>query len=195
MKLIDIYSKYSTDKGTEHNYIPSYDNLFSRFRLKNNKILEIGILHGESVKMWNEFFENSLIYGVDNFSHIAGYTPSGPQKVDWQSVVNSFNDYDRVNIVKCDSTNDKDVKENLKDLVFDIIIDDGSHVPTNQVKTIELFYPLLSQGGLYIVEDVISRNAANLCIECLNRLSGKNAYMVELDVHRRHDDRLVVLEN
>ena len=28
-------------------------------------VLEIGIAHGESVKMWQNFFPNSEIYGVD----------------------------------------------------------------------------------------------------------------------------------
>ena len=47
----------------------------------------------------------------------------------------------------------------LKDVVremggVDIVLDDGSHVASHQRASFETLFPLLSEGGLYIIEDV-----------------------------------------
>jgi hypothetical protein len=36
----------------------------------------------------------------------------------------------------------------------DVVIDDGSHVASHQMKSFETLFPLLTDGGLYIVEDL-----------------------------------------
>ena len=38
---------------------------------------------------------------------------------------------------------------------FDIILDDGSHKNKDVIKSFELLFPLMNDGGLYIVEDTI----------------------------------------
>jgi spermidine synthase len=38
---------------------------------------------------------------------------------------------------------------------FDIIIDDGSHMNRDVIKSFELLFPLLNDNGIYIVEDTI----------------------------------------
>ena len=46
-------------------------------------------------------------------------------------------------------------KTNFKDLKFDIIIDDGSHMTKHQIDTFEhLFETMLVDGGLYVIEDL-----------------------------------------
>merc|ERR1712029_878213 len=37
---------------------------------------------------------------------------------------------------------------------FDIIIDDGSHVPNHQLVSFETLWPSIKPGGMYIVEDI-----------------------------------------
>ena len=37
---------------------------------------------------------------------------------------------------------------------FDVIVDDGSHIWTNQLVSFETLFPTLVPGGLYILEDV-----------------------------------------
>ena len=37
---------------------------------------------------------------------------------------------------------------------FTVIIDDGSHLPSHQLLSLETLWPSLAPGGLYIVEDV-----------------------------------------
>ena len=37
---------------------------------------------------------------------------------------------------------------------IDVIIDDGDHVDQSQLATLRNFWPLLRDGGLYIIEDI-----------------------------------------
>jgi cephalosporin hydroxylase len=37
---------------------------------------------------------------------------------------------------------------------FDIVIDDGSHVPAHVTKSFSTLFPLIADGGLYVIEDV-----------------------------------------
>lgn len=120
--------KMKTDKGTTHSYLEVYDELFKD--LKNITLLEIGTQYGGSLELWRDKFPGSEIYGVD--INPQGY-PEG------------------VSVIKADAT--KEVEE-LKGIEFDVIIDDGSHKVEDQLKTLELFYPKLKKGGLYIIEDI-----------------------------------------
>lgn len=195
MKLSDIHLNYDTDKGVGHNYIQYYDKLFAPLQASECNILEIGVLHGGSIRMWNEFFENGNIYGLDDFSHEIGFSREGQTKVDWNQVEEGLNALERVNIIKCDSTDAEKVNEALEGLKFDLIIDDGNHTVPAQLKTIELFYPYLSENGIYIVEDVMTRQGALMCAHKLRELSGKRADIKEFSIRTRADDRLVVLQN
>lgn len=38
--------------------------------------------------------------------------------------------------------------------LFDLILDDGSHVSGHQIAAFEMLFPYLGNGGTYIVEDV-----------------------------------------
>ena len=69
--LNEIYLDYKSpeghgDKGTAHTYIDEYEKLLGQYR-ENSTVLEIGICQGESLKMWDEYFVNANIYGVDTF--------------------------------------------------------------------------------------------------------------------------------
>jgi hypothetical protein len=67
--LNEIYQNYKSpeghgDKGTAHTYIDEYEKLLGQYR-ENSSVLEIGICRGESIKMWDEYFINSKVYGID----------------------------------------------------------------------------------------------------------------------------------
>jgi len=42
----------------------------------------------------------------------------------------------------------------MKSHLWDIIIDDGSHIPEHQIRTFVHLFPYVSPGGLYILEDI-----------------------------------------
>jgi 23S rRNA U2552 (ribose-2'-O)-methylase RlmE/FtsJ len=139
-KLREIYNKTAThsfglgDKGTLHSYIDEYyENAFRPFRATANRVMEIGINRGHSMLMWREYFLTAEIVGVD----IADYGIRDPN----------------VTLIYGDATK-PETFESLGDAPFDIIIDDGSHQLAHQLKSFEILFPRLREGGLYVIEDI-----------------------------------------
>ena len=134
LQEIDKSFEKKSDKGWMHNYFLFYDTLFLPFKDKKLKILEIGIKKGSSLRTWKEYFKNSEIFGID---------------IDSNSLINE----DRIKSFLCNSSDPNDIKK-LNGLTFDIIIDDGSHVPQDQKNTFNNFFNLVNSNGLYIIEDI-----------------------------------------
>jgi hypothetical protein len=126
-----------TDKGTDHDYLGFYTDRFKD--RKNKRLLEIGISSGGSAWLWSKWFESSEIVGVDIASGF--HTPR-----DFQT------DIDAKFIWNFDSTHANSYLRLEGD--FDYIIDDGDHSPATQLATCRQAWPLLKQGGLYIIEDL-----------------------------------------
>jgi hypothetical protein len=137
-ELSKLALKHGTDKFKRHNYTEIYFDFFKY--LKNNKIklLELGILNGDSLRMWREWFPNAEITGVDH--NIKNLKP-----------------IDNVNIIKS-NTQTIDICRDLNNEEFDIIIDDADHHPYQQLITLWNTWPLLKKDGLYIIEDVQNIN-------------------------------------
>jgi cephalosporin hydroxylase len=139
MEEIIIRKGLKTDKwkgyGRGHTYIDFYDRFFRKFRNNKIVILEIGVYHGESLRLWEEYFPNATIYGIDIVK------------------ARCYNS-DRVKTFYGDSTDKQFVESTFKDMEFDMIIDDGSHRMNYQINTFNLFYKYIKEGGYYIIEDI-----------------------------------------
>jgi len=150
MTLLEILQtkKYTTDKHTHHHYVQCfYDEAFSKYQHLNLNFLEIGVLRGDSMKLWSDYFTNpNNIVGIDLFGRCS-----------FQSVSESLRDYN-VKLHELDSINpEKNKFDEFKSLYstgFDIIIDDGHHAAISQIKTFNNFSKLMNSGGLYIIEDI-----------------------------------------
>jgi hypothetical protein len=135
---------YNTDKYPY--YTPFYHQLLNGRRDKVTSVLEIGIgtpdamIHvsgynpGASLRMWRDYFPNANVLGADN----------DPQAAIFESRIKS--------ILWNQSTGDRWPLEDFAP--FDLVVDDGSHEDSDQVRTLQLLWPLLRSGGLYIIEDV-----------------------------------------
>ncbi len=137
MTLDEIAIKFNTDKSSKgHFYTKCYENHFKDISKKELKILEIGIQNGFSLKTWKEYFENSQIFGID------------------LTDMSNLNE-DRITTLVC---NQRDVSglKNINDShgPFDIIIDDGSHRSDDIRISFNCLFPLLKEGGYYVVEDL-----------------------------------------
>ncbi len=101
-----------TDKAsTDHNYLTFYERFFERLRDEPITILEVGVLNGASLKLWESYFPRATIIGAD---------------ID-PTVVRFETERTRIEIL------DQSNVQNLVDLgikygPFDIIIEDGSHI-------------------------------------------------------------------
>jgi len=138
-RLHDISLKYNTDKSwSKYTYI--YDNYFHNQRDKPMRILEIGIAGGGSLRMWEEYFPNAKIYGVD-------INP------DCRSLAS-----DRTKIFIGDASDIEFFKREVFPVTgteFDMIIDDGSHRNDHIIITMNNLFPYVVFGGYYVVEDFL----------------------------------------
>jgi len=127
MKLNDIGLKHKTDKSTlYHGYLDWYEKHLPK---NPKRILEIGVMHGASLRMWREYYPNAEIIGIDIKQPLS---------------------IDGVTCLKLDGTTDA-VKKLGK---FDIIIDDGSHMTADQQKSFELLLPQVKKNGVFVMEDI-----------------------------------------
>ncbi len=62
--LEKLGEKYLPSKRM-HNYLIYYWMHFRDIRLEVKSVLEIGIQTDRSIRMWEEFFPNAIIYGID----------------------------------------------------------------------------------------------------------------------------------
>ena len=172
-QLSKIYEKFSApegsgDKGTAHSYIENYYHYkFNDIRLNKLNILEIGVSTGLSLEMWCEYFPNSNITGVE-LNNI-NYKPSN----------------DRIKLIIGDGTDSKTFKH-MDDL--DIIIDDGSHIFTDQIFSYAILYDRLKKGGVYIIEDVKNIDEVG---PFFNRLNINTKIFDFRKLKDRHDDVIV----
>ena len=131
-ELNDIGVKHATDKSTiTHCYLDNYAIYFDSWREKEFTLLEIGVAAGNSIKMWREYFPKARIYGID----------INPQCAGEGIYIGNQND---VNFIA--------------DLITeigtpDIVIDDGSHVGHDMIKSFKMLFKTINHGGYYVVED------------------------------------------
>jgi SAM-dependent methyltransferase len=146
--LDTIFNKYNTDKSSYfHNYTRQYNKLLNDFRDKPIKYLEIGIFNGGSIKSMRDVFLNAkCILGLDIDNRCKVYEDTA------NNIFVEIGDATDLNFIK-----------NITDKYgqFDIILDDGSHINKDVIKTFELLFPLLNDNGLYIVEDTICYKLPN----------------------------------
>ena len=149
MTLIEIINqndyiiKHGTDKEAKHKYCSAfYDNAFCDLKDKKLNILEIGIQNGSSLVLWNEYFKNSIIYGIDNTNFIN----------------DRLDTYPRIKTIIQDAYK-KELTSNLP--LFDIIIDDGPHTLESQIKFINNYFKKLNKNGKLFIEDVDGKHNLN----------------------------------
>lgn len=140
MGLTELADHFMSDKGTiKHNYTQIYERYLKDYRVDVYQsaiwepvaLLEIGVACGASLKMWSRYLPQAKITGVDINPLCA----------------NLCKDYENINIVIADATQTQ-ISGN-----WDIIIDDGSHTAKDMVAAVNLHWPLLKEGGYYIIED------------------------------------------
>jgi hypothetical protein len=147
LKLSDLVDNARTDKNTVHSYLDLYDSLLSSKKESATNVLEIGIAQGGgSIKMWNDYFLNANVYGLDII----------PKEMVWQEL------YNLPRVTLHTSTNAYDIN-NIKnmfsdELLFDMVLDDGPHSLESMELFIKIFTPLLKDDGILIIEDVQDYN-------------------------------------
>lgn len=152
MNLDEIMVKNGSDKASAFtrtyakpkDYCRHYDHLFSAFREKPIKMLEIGVGGGESIRGWLDYFPNAEVVGVDIVHNTNPWdTPNsspnprykfcqGDQSHDvfWACFINTYG----------------------KD--WHVVVDDGSHCNDGIITSFNALWPHVKPGGFYAIEDL-----------------------------------------
>ena len=125
--------------GEGHSYGLAYELILEKYRGVPSNILEIGTNFGGGSACFCEYLPQNNFYSLDI-----------TDRVKWDispSLKQNFNFFHG-------SYDDPKIIDQLQDITFDVIIDDGSHALKDQQKAIELYLPLLSSNGIFIIEDI-----------------------------------------
>ncbi len=118
-------------------YFPIYHRHLECFRGQAVRVLEIGVYRGGGLDMWQAYLgDKAAMVGID------------VDPLAQQAVLGRY----RVEL------GDQEDPEFLMQVAqdhgpFDIIIDDGGHTMAQQIVSAETLFPLLTDGGVYLVED------------------------------------------
>lgn len=138
--LEDVSDKHQPTKR-HHDYLRWYDLHFAPLRQSAKNVLEIGLQTENSIKMWEEYFPNATVHGIDISEHCKKFE-------DGRRRVHIGDQLDQAFLAS--------VVEEAGGS-FDIIIDDGLHAPEATMVSFACLFPSLSRGGVYAVEDVINQ--------------------------------------
>lgn len=132
-----IAGRFGTDKNQV--YLDNYERFFSHMQNENITLLELGIFQGESLLLWEDYFSNGKIIGIDiKTANVA--SKSGR--------IFEFKGYQQ------DTDFLDAVARKVAPEGFNIIIDDASHIgDISRITFWHLFDNHLKPGGIYVIED------------------------------------------
>lgn len=137
-ELTALAGKWGSDKGRRgHRFTGVYELFLRPVKHEVGKVLEIGVLRGASLRMWNDYFPNAVIHGIDIED-------------------TSSNDTETIRTHIADQASREQLRAVL-DVAgsdFDLILDDGGHTMEQQQVSFGYLFENVTPGGYYIIEDV-----------------------------------------
>lgn len=120
-------------------YLDRYEQHFARYKGASFGMLEIGVSEGGSLEMWRQYFgADARIMGVD-------IDPACAERVEAPNLVRIGSQDDPDFLLACAAE---------LGAPLDIVLDDGSHVGQHQWTSFRTLFPLVEDGGLYVIEDL-----------------------------------------
>lgn len=119
-------------------YLELYNKYFADLTDKTLSILELGIFDGHSLEYFSKMFPMSKVFGVDRDECARTYST------------------DRIKAYQGSQDDPALFKRIMTEngvQQFDIIIDDCSHIGSLTLASFNILYPLLTPGGIYVIED------------------------------------------
>jgi hypothetical protein len=133
---VEAPKKSISDKVYWHGYIPFYETFFAGREF--TRIAEFGVYKGNSIRWLLERFPNSKIFGADLFLTFQSEWPTDA----------------RFEFTQLDQGDPSQIADFLKQDQFDLIIEDGSHIPQHQINCLLAGLESLKSNGIYILEDI-----------------------------------------
>jgi hypothetical protein len=140
MKQFAVLGQADTDKYWTHNYTRYYDEHVGWLRDQRIKILEIGVSYGGSLLLWKRAFPKARIYGIEI------------QKTKWRRMLRRQS---RIQVCVGNAADPVFLREKILPLGrFNMIVDDASHVPEDQLVAFTELWPRVARNGYYVIEDL-----------------------------------------
>jgi cephalosporin hydroxylase len=179
--LIQLINNDKTDKNTVHSYLPLYESLIKHKKNTCETIIEVGIKDGGSIKLWHDYFPNAKIYGCD----IQDETTM------WDEIKNN----DRIKLFTSVNAYDPLFINQIKDVQFDIALDDGPHTLNSMIQFIRLYLPLMKEDGILIIEDIQDVEWLNILASVVPQEYKRNIKTYDLRGNKnRYDDIVFVID-
>ena len=141
MTLTGLADLYGSDKGTiKHNYTVCYEKIINDILAGRDRktthltIGEAGVACGASLRMWGNYLPASFIIGYDIRKECEELCK----------------DMKNVKIITKDLCKEEPSRAEL----FDLFIDDASHISEDMAKMFEKCWDRVSYGGYYVIEDL-----------------------------------------
>jgi cephalosporin hydroxylase len=176
MKYQDLTDKlkYKGDYSVGHTYSVVYDRLFYQFKDKEINFLEIGLNFGGNIAICLDYFKKINHYGIDIVDTVL------IDKSKFNFLLGSFDNIDIVN--------------EISKRTYDIILEDASHRLDHQLKSIELYLPLLNDDGIMIIEDIQNIDDLPTLYDKIDT-NTHFCYCIDLRKNKmRYDDVILVIE-
>ncbi len=122
-------------------YLDIYERHFAALRFQVKEVLELGVLYGNSLRLWRDYFPNAHITGLDCNPLCKSYEEP------------------RISIVTGDQADPEVIAAATQHGPFDLIIDDASHLHPLTIASWDLLWPHVIPGGWYAIEDLGFCNA------------------------------------
>lgn len=138
-----LFNEHDGYESLKHNHYPEiYDEYFGPYRDQEINFLEIGVRQGGSLEIFRKYFPNANIYALE---------------IDRDVIPGPIFKLKNTEVVIGDATNLETINQLMEkvDGKFDIILDDGSHLPEQQIATYNLLWRHLKSPGVYMVEDLV----------------------------------------
>jgi hypothetical protein len=168
------------DKNSSHSYIEIYEKILAPYRGSAKNILEIGLMSGESLRMWADYFMG-VVYGMDcEIKPIGGMA-------DLTGVIS-----EGFRVMIGDASNPHDIAKYFKGIKFDVVIEDANHNVDQQLQIYAALRPYMAEESIYIIEDIQDIDATRELFERID----PEAQVQILDrrfIKNRYDDVMVII--
>ena len=131
-------SKQDNKKIIAHGYAKIYEKYLKELKEKNLNIIELGSFYGNASAAFYFYFKNSQIYSAD----------INPDMYLYRSK--------RLHNFFTDTSSRSSIEKNIlkKNIQFDLIIEDASHMLKDQIISLFILFKNLKSGGFFIVEEI-----------------------------------------
>ena len=127
-----------------HPYTGVYATLFAPLKNKQIDFVEIGIAGGASAIMWWRYFTQAALYFFDRDENFVENVRKiqFPARTPYASLM--------------DVAVDGNIRAKFKNMgkMFDVILDDSSHIYEHQIRIVKESFEFVKPGGYIIIEDV-----------------------------------------